>query len=50
MTEPKIESPALEPQRCEARCCFHWGVGRRVCCKCGATRIEKIHDQTVYCG
>ena len=43
-TGEKIDSPMLSPYRCEQRCCLHWGIGRRVCCRCGAVRIERAAE------
>lgn len=45
MNDKKIESPALAPNVCDPRCCWHWGIGRRVCCKCGSVRVDRVHEQ-----
>lgn len=41
----KVDSPLLEPRKCEPRCCWHFGIGRRVCCRCGSVRVEKPQDR-----
>lgn len=41
MNQEKIDSPLLKKDPCVPRCCYHWGVGRRACCKCGRTRVEQ---------